>query len=156
GETFTVDDDGKKKVKITIQTAIDRLIESGLDTSNAGNFTGKFKFFHCYSGLRGMPRQPKPIFQNDADAKDTYDKLVQEGLDSGLSEEKAIDYAERRVYIGQTDPRPTAQKGADHLRSLGFNQAQFFGYKGPLQSLYEFANHPLGSLFAKHKYVRQQ
>ena len=88
-----------------------RLISSGLDKSYAGNIN----FYTCYSGVDALP----------ADIKYKHNKQKQTIARGGKVRDELL--------VGS---KSIARIGADYMRSNGYSKARYFGYLGPLISLY--------------------
>jgi len=110
-------------ISITIQKAIDRLIEMGLER----DFRGTIKFYSCYSGLD----QPPKLQHGTGTFSATKDGRIKGALRSPDGQLQL----ERGTFSPAT--KSLASVGAAYFRSLGFLQCKYYGYRGPLTGKYE-------------------
>ena len=137
----------KLALVLPITDACQRLIDSGLPD----NFTGVIKFYSCYSGTKLTSKAYSQEVNSWKDEQDKFTRvvdMVQERID-GIDPNdatKAAELANLRVELRQYEERlkkpppqdkSLARQGAEYLRSKGYKKCCYYGYLGPLGSLYE-------------------
>lgn len=101
-----------------ITDSIDRLIRSGLKPG----FSGKIKFYSCYSGLDAVAKMRREMVQ--------VPKTTIGPLKFGTKTvERMVDKA---LAVGEGSYDALAKRGAAEFRRRGYNNCTFFGYSGPL------------------------
>jgi hypothetical protein len=129
---------------LPISDACQRLIDSGLGS----DFPGVIKFYSCHSGTKLIAsalseeqrkwtaEMEKFRFLVDAVEKELAKLGPGDGGKKANLEVQLTAYRER-LKKHQPEDKAMARQGADYMRSKGFKRCCFYGYLGPLGSLYE-------------------
>ncbi|MBT8336436.1 MAG: hypothetical protein KJO11_07525 [Gemmatimonadetes bacterium] len=104
-----------------IHHSIERLIEMGLDVQ----FTGKIKFYSCYSAVDSVQKMRDEYVQ--------VPKLKLGPLEFGSK--FATRTVDKGIFEGSRDC--LAKRGAAYFRGKGFTRCVFQGYPGPLSGKME-------------------
>jgi hypothetical protein len=106
---------------LNIARSIDRIIEMGLQKT----FTGKIKFYSCYSAVDSV--------QKIRSERVTVPKVKLGPLKFGSK--SVIQNVDKSFFEGSRDC--LARRGAAYFRSQGFTSCVFQGYGGPLSGKME-------------------
>ena len=131
-------------IVLPIADACQRLIDSGLDST----YSGVIKFYSCHSGAKLIPQalaEELKKWQSERDDFTFLANTVRGDLDA-IGDSDAAKKANLQVQLHsyserlkkkKPEDKSMARQGADYMRSKGFNRCKFYGYLGPLGSLYE-------------------